>query len=195
MADITISNMTAATAFSGADVIPLVSGGANKKVSAANLFANIQDPVVINSQSEDNDTIIKGQTDPSLVFVDASANKVGISNNAPVSVLDVDGDFTVNGPIYNKSVNTQTASGAVDLTTALTIVDSTSATALQIGSGANGQIKTIVRKNSGSLTLVASGTTFIGGTTVTFAAAGSSIRLQFMSSAWYVIGGFNSTLA
>lgn len=195
MADIKISDMTAATAFAGTAIIPIVDTGANKKLTAINLFANIQDPVVINSASEDNDTIIKGQTDPSLVFVDASANRVGISTNAPASVLDVDGDMSLNGPVYNKSVDTQTASGTVSLTTSTTIVDSTSPVALQIGPGTVGQIKTVVRKNSGSLTLSASGTTIVGGSTVTFTAAGSSIRLQFLGTTWFIIGGFNSTLA
>lgn len=195
MADIKISDMTAATAFTGTAIMPIVDTGSNKKITATNLFANIQDPVVINSILENNDTIIKGQTDPNLVFVDASANKVGISNNAPASLLDVNGDFSVNGPIYNKSFNTQTASGTVDLTTAVTIVDSTSSAALQIGPGIAGQIKTIVRKNSGSLTLVGSGATIIGGSTITFTATGSSVRMQYLNSAWYVISGFNSTLA
>lgn len=195
MADIKISDMTAATAFTGAAILPIVDSGSNKKITATNLFANIQDPVVINSILEDNDTIIKGQTDPTLVFVDASANKVGVSTNAPAALLDVDGDLGINGPVYNKSVSTQTASGAIDLTTSTTIFDSTSSAALQIGPGTVGQIKTIVRKNSGSLTLVASGTTIIGGTTITFTAAGSSVRLQYLGTSWYVIGGFNSTLA
>lgn len=195
MADIKISDMTAATAFTGTAIIPIVDTGSNKKITATNLFANIQDPVVINSILEDNDTIIKGQTDPTLVFVDASANKVGISTNTPASLLDVDGDLTLNGPFYNKSYNIQTASGTVDLTSAVTIADSTSTIALQIGPGSPGQIKTIVRKNSGSLTMIGSGSTIIGGTTITFTVAGSSVQLQYLNSAWYVIGGFNSTLA
>lgn len=195
MPDIKISDMTTATGFSGSAIVPIVESGANKKVSAITLFANIQDPVTINSGSEDNDTIIKGQTDPSLVFVDASADKVGVSTNAPAHVLDVDGDLGINGPVYNKSYDTQTASGTVSLTTATTIVDSSSAVALQIGAGSPGQIKAIVRKGSGSLTLAASSTTIIGGTSVTFTSAGSSVTLQFLNSAWYIVSGFNSTIA
>jgi hypothetical protein len=195
MADITISGMTAATAFAGSAIVPIVDAGSNKKVSAATLFANIQDPVVMNSASENNDTIIKGQTDPALVFVKASTNRVGISTNAPGSLLDVDGDLSVNGPEYNKSFSTQTSSGAVDLTTRTTIVDASSPIVLQIGAGLVGQYKSIYRKSSGSLTLNAVGTTIIGGSTITFTSAGAAVNLQYINSAWYINSGFNVTLA
>lgn len=194
MADIKISDMTSATAFAGSAVMPIVVSGTNQKISATNLFGNIQDPVVVNSLSENNDTVIKGQTDATLFYVDASTNRVGFSTSTPQTLVDVDGSLTVAGVIYNNSLNTQAVSGSVDLTTATTVVDSASATALQIASGTSGQIKTIVRKGSGSVTMTTT-STIIGGSTITLNAIGSSVVVKFIDGAWYIVGGYNVTLS
>ncbi|HET8685779.1 MAG TPA: hypothetical protein VFM18_03840, partial [Methanosarcina sp.] len=189
MPDIKISDMTTATAFSGSDVVPIVEAGTNKKVTATNFFANIQDPVVVNSLNEDNDTVIKGMTDSQLVYVDASTNRVGFSTNTPLTLVHVDGDITLNGVEYNGNYDTQTASGTLNLTTRSTIVDSSSAVAIQLGNGTfPGQEKTILRKGSGSVTISATGT-IIGGSTITLNAAGSAVTVRYLNSAWYITGG------
>lgn len=195
MPDIKISDMTTATAFSGSDVVPIVEAGTNKKVTATNFFANIQDPVVVNSLNENNDTIIKGMTDSQLVYVDASTNRVGFSTNTPLTLVHVDGDITLNGVEYNGNYDTQTASGTLNLATRSTIVDSSSAVAIQLGNGTfPGQEKTILRKGSGSVTISATGT-IIGGSTITLNAAGSAVTVRYLNSAWYITGGFNATLS
>lgn len=194
MADIKISDMTSATAFAGSAVIPVVESGSNKKISASTLFANIQDPVVINSASEDNDTVIRGQTDAHLIYVDASTNRVGFSKNIPATLVDIDGDLTINGVVYNASANTQTVSGSIDLTTSSTVIDSSSAVAAQIGGGLNGQTKTILRKGSGSVTITTTNT-ITGGSTITLNVIGSSVVLRYIGAAWYIVGGYNATLS
>lgn len=194
MADIKISDMTTATGFTGNAVVPIVESGTNKKVSAATLFANIQDPVVINAASEDNDTIIKGISDPALIYVDASLNRVGFSTSTPQHTVDIDGDVSINGPLYQPNYNVQTVSGSVDLTSGTTIVDSSSSVAVQVGTGIEGQSKTILRKGSGTVTITTTGT-LIGGSTVTLSTIGGSITLKYLNAAWYVQSGFNATLA
>jgi len=44
MADQKISELTAATSAASADLIPIVQGGSNKKLTVANLFANLNSP-------------------------------------------------------------------------------------------------------------------------------------------------------
>lgn len=46
----------------------------------------------INTTAADSDTQIQGVTDPNLVFVDASTDRVGIGTNAPSTKLDVNSD-------------------------------------------------------------------------------------------------------
>lgn len=47
--------------------------------------------IVLNEQGANTDTRIEGDADIDLFVVDASADKIGISTNAPVELLDVDG--------------------------------------------------------------------------------------------------------
>lgn len=196
MADIKISDMTASTSFSGNAVIPIVETGLNKKVSAITLFANIQDPVVINSASETNDTIIKGSSDANLIHVNATLNAVGIGFAAPLTKLDVNGSFRFTGIEARASSDNQNTSGALNMATDSTIVDSASAIALQIPPGMfEGQMKTIYRKNSGSLTMSAgAGTSIVGASSVTFTVVGSAISLQFLGSVWFIRSIVNCTL-
>lgn len=194
MADIKISDMTTATGFTGNAVVPIVDSGTNKKVSATTLFSNIQDPVTINAASEDNDTIVKGISDPALIYVDASLNRVGISISTPQHLFDVDGDMRINGPLYQPNFNTQSVSGSLDLTTGTTIIDSASSVAARLGSGTEGQTKTILRKGAGSVTITTS-STLIGGSTITLSSVGGSVTLRYLNAAWYLQSGFNATLA
>ena len=48
MADQKISELVAATSAAGADLLNIVQGGSNKKLTVANLFANLDTPVIIN---------------------------------------------------------------------------------------------------------------------------------------------------
>ena len=53
--------------------------------------------VTINNDKVDCDTVVKGANDVDLIHVDASADKVGISEAAPDSTLEVGGTFHVTG--------------------------------------------------------------------------------------------------
>jgi hypothetical protein len=55
---------------------------------------------VINGAGEDKDTRIEGDTDEYLIFVDASTNRVGISQPTPAHTLDVDGEVNTNNWYY-----------------------------------------------------------------------------------------------
>lgn len=56
--------------------------------------AELNAAVVINQGGLDYDTRIEGDTEPNLLFVDASTDRVGIGTNAPDTDLDVHGDVT-----------------------------------------------------------------------------------------------------
>lgn len=193
MADKKISQFVSASAFSGADIIPIVQGGANKKLTFANLFNAVNVAQNYNTTQADIDFKYSGVLSTHLLFIDASEDKIGVNNPTPEETFDVGGSFSSNGIERTKSFNTQTSSGAVSLTSATTIVDSVSAVAATLANGKEGQKKTIILKGSGSVSLT--GTSFGGFTTVTFNSVGDTLSLMFIDGAWYVLNGYGVTIA
>ena len=193
MAERRFSEMPAATAMAGADIIPVVQGGTNKKVTIANLFAKVNTPVMINEAMADQDTVIRGDNDSALFSADASSDKIGIGIAVPTEKLDVVGNVKVSGILRTSGFNSQTAAGAVSLTTDTTFVASASAFAASLGDGSEGQVKNIIATNVGPITLTASNPG--GWTNVTFAQNGATAQLKFINGKWYIMGSRAVTIA
>ncbi len=70
--------------------------------------------LVVNEQGNDADTRIEGDTDPNLVFADASTGRVGIGTGTPAQKLDVSGMIAGKGFIPAVTVVTPDENG--DLT-------------------------------------------------------------------------------
>jgi len=86
---------------------------------------------------------------------------------------------------------------AIDVTSAVTEVNATSAThAGALADGVAGQIKMILNTStSGTNNVVITPANLAGGTTITLDAPGESAVCIFKASKWYVIGGHNPTVA
>lgn len=86
---------------------------------------------------------------------------------------------------------------AIDVTSAVTEVNATSAThAGALADGTAGQIKMILNTStSGTSNVVITPANLAGGTTITLDAPGESAVCIFKASKWYVIGGHNPTVA
>lgn len=86
---------------------------------------------------------------------------------------------------------------AIDVTSAVTEVNATSAThAGALADGTAGQIKMILNTStSGTNNVVITPANLAGGTTITLNAPGESAVCIFKASKWYVIGGHNPTVA
>jgi len=86
---------------------------------------------------------------------------------------------------------------AIDVTSAVTEVNATSAThAGELADGTAGQIKMILNTStSGTNNVVITPDNLAGGTTITLDAPGESAVCIFKASKWYVIGGHNPTVA
>jgi len=80
---------------------------------------------------------------------------------------------------------------AIDVTSAVTEVNATSAThAGALADGVAGQIKMILNTStSGTSNVVITPANLAGGTTITLNAPGESVICIFKASKWYVIGG------
>lgn len=63
-------------------------------VSGSSTF---QQGISVNASGINSDTVVQGENDSSLIFVDASADRVGIGTNAPTTKLDVSGSLRASG--------------------------------------------------------------------------------------------------
>ena len=198
MADQKISELPVATFAAGADLLNIVQGGSNKKITMANFMANIKSPTVLNVDGGDTDTRIKGLNDDQLIFADASTDKVGFGTDTPTEKIDCVGNLAVSSGFIRESQTPQALSGVgalvVNATTAITTVSGAGAITLTIADGVVGQRKTI------SVILAAAAISLSGSnvraTTITTSSTGATLQLQWISSKWQVISnvGFAVTL-
>ena len=196
MADQKISELVAATSAAGADLLNIVQGGSNKKLTVANLFANLDTPVIINESGGDKDTRIEGLNDNNLLYVDASTDRVGVGVATPSQKLDVNGDVAISGGSLYLSQTAQSATGTstADLTKAVTeLTLSSGSDAASLANGTVGQIKIfVVVGGSGSCVLTP--TTLNGGTTITFNAVGDAVTLLYVATVGWTVIGSNSVV-
>jgi len=95
--------------------------------------------------------------------------------------------------ISSQTPQTLTGAGAVDIITATTLLITTSADALTLADGAEGQRKLIIMKtDGGDGTLTPAHLS--NGSTITFDDAGDSADLVFIDGSWNMVGG-TATLA
>ena len=97
MADSKISALTALTTAAAADVLPIVdtSATATKKITITDLFTG----TVFNEDGDSVDTRFEGNTKQDLLFIDGSADKVGINFDSPALRLHVVND-QASSPVY-----------------------------------------------------------------------------------------------
>jgi hypothetical protein len=198
MADQKISELNAATSAAGADLLTIVQGGSNKKLTVQNFLANLNSPVIVNENGADQDTRVEGSTDENLIFVDASADKVGISTNAPQEKLDVDGNLAISGGFLRLSQTPQSASGTAtgSLTTSVTSFTlTTGGDSLSLANGVAGQVKhVVVIGGVGSCTVTP--TTRLGFSSVTMNGAGDTLTLMYVddTSGWALMAQHGCTV-
>jgi hypothetical protein len=198
MADQKISELTAATSAASADLLTIVQGGTNKKLTVENFLGNLNSPVIFNQvQNPANDVQFRGDTDVNTLFVDASTNRTGFGTNTPSEKADVSGNLAISGGFlrHNQTPEVITGSGsniAVDLTKAISVVSVDGTSSLAIAAGVEGQIKHIVLTTAQTVTITP--TQRNGYASIAINAAGESVTLIYLASAWHVLGGNGYTL-
>lgn len=198
MADQKISELTAATSAASADLLNIVQGGSNKKLTVANFLANLNSPVVINEVGADQDTRIEGDNDANLLYTDASTDKVGIGISTPTEKLDVYGNLAITNGYLRLSSTPQSLSGngslVVNTTAAVTYLTTTGAATLSFNDGVQGQEKTITMiADAGDAVLTP--TSAAGFTTITFNDVGDTVRLIFLNTKWRILSNYGATVA
>jgi len=200
MADQKISELPVATFAAGADLLNIVQGGSNKKITMANFMANIKSPTVLNVDGGDTDTRVKGLNDDQLIFADASTDRVGFGTDTPTEKVDVVGSLAVSNGYIRESQTPQAISASsgthvVNATTAITTVSGSGAITLTIANGVVGQRKTIAVILAASTIGLTVGSN-VRATTITTSSTGATLQLQWIDSKWQVISnvGFSVTL-
>jgi hypothetical protein len=198
MADQKISELTAATSAASADLLNIVQGGSNKKLTVANFLANLNSPVVINANGADQDTRIAGDNDANLLYTDAGTDKVGLGTSTPTEKLDVYGNLAITNGYLRLSSTPQSLSGSgslvVNTTAAVTYITTTGSATLSLGDGVQGQEKTLTMiTDAGDAVLTPSSTA--GFTTITFNDVGDTVRLIFLNTKWRILSNYGATVA
>ena len=125
------------------------------------------------------DTLFNVVANPSTTPINNKVSTANIFNNIPTYIG------------LKQTADTLNASGAADITTAVTLVNSTSGTtAVSLATGTDGQIKTIVF-TAGTNPVNITPTNLAGYTSITLSAVGRTVTLMFKNSYWYIIAGNN----
>jgi hypothetical protein len=198
MADQKISELTAATSAASADLLNIVQGGSNKKLTVTNFLANLNSPVVINANGADQDTRIAGDNDANLLYTDAGTDKVGVGTSTPTEKLDVYGNLAITNGYLRLSATPQSLSGSgslvVNTTAAVTYITTTGSATLSFGDGVQGQEKTLTMITDGGDAVLTPSST-AGFTTITFNDVGDTVRLIFLNTKWHILSNYGATVA
>jgi len=100
----------------------------------------------------------------------------------------ISGTATFSGLVLETGVQAISGAGAINITTKRTDITTTAADAYTLANGAVGQIKKIVMVVDGGDATITP-TTLLGYTTITLAAVGESVVLQYGTGGWAIIGG------
>ena len=96
---------------------------------------------------------------------------------------------------FDSTPQALTANGAINLTTAVTTVNSAGGVlALTLANGSIGQLKVIIMLTAGNNAVITP-TALHGGTTITMNAVGDTVTLLYTSTGWAIIGSNSVVIA
>lgn len=214
MADLKISQLSPASYAASADLFNIVQGGINKKLTTANLFANIKSSVIFNPASESLNLRMLSPNDSHLFYLDETSDNIGISTNNPQEKLDIDGNLNI-GSTWNSvnqtgggflringtdTLNATGTNNPLNLLTAVTKIVPNGSTTGTIGPGVEGQIKQIfLASNQGTFRLDMTASGGAGFASALFDSIGDSLTLQYLGTPaggkWFIVAsnGINIT--
>jgi hypothetical protein len=196
MADQKISELVAATATSAADLLTIVQGGTNKKITVSNFLANLNSQIIVNSLNADQDTRVSGLQDDNLVYVDAGNDRVGFGTETPVEKVEVNGNLAIDGFLrMNQPPQVIQGFGSqiVNTATSTTLVITEGVTQLVLGNGVPGQLKTIIIKTHAANAELLPTNPASNYQKIVFTAVGQTATVQFIDGKWYIISLVGAT--
>jgi hypothetical protein len=93
--------------------------------------------------------------------------------------------------VNNTATQTLSTTGVLDLSKPITVITTTTSNfTVTVGSGTEGQMKTVLLKNTTGGVVTLSGL-FSGYSTVQLSAIGDSVRMIYLTGEWFIQGGIN----
>lgn len=132
--------------------------------------------------------------------VNSAGSGTTISNAVTLSgATTLSGAVTLGAALVG-SVDTRTDAGAVSLTSVVTLVATTTASALTLAAGTAGQIKILsMTTNGGDATLTPAGGILSPSagllTTITFNSVGDAVILVYTGAKWAIVSNYGCALA
>lgn len=129
---------------------------------------------------------VEGDTDPNMIFVDASVDRVGIGEGVPTSTLDIDGSMAL-------PTSAISSSPTADGTQHTLLVDATAANrtiTLPAASGVSGRIYVIkkIDSSANTVTIDPNAAELIdGAATKVLSAQWDSLTIQSDGTSWFII--------
>ena len=194
-----ISQLSTAVTLNAADTVMIVQTGINKQSSFTNILKNLNsgDTIRINPLQSAIDSSVATLNDPFALFMDGSANYVGVGTNTPQSKLHVNGNLQIGSStsdgilVQSSEIITYTATNQTNGNTlALSPLREGSIINCNVGvtglfslpSGSNGQTKTIVVNTLDTGKTATLSLLGVGFGHVTFNAIGQTVTLKFFSA-------------
>lgn len=207
MADRKYSELSAASALTGTEILAVTQSSATVRTTAqaiANL-APIPTTIDLEDTGGDHDLTLSCAENltgnRTLEIIVSNANRqLTISGDTVLgggTMVDLDDSQTLSNKTLQTprtAVQTLSGPGAVNTTTGATRVTTTGADALTLADGSEGQLKFIVMMvDGGDGTLTPAN--FGNGTTITFNDVGDSVLLIFLGTDWWIVSNNGCTVA
>jgi hypothetical protein len=95
MAEIKVSQLPTATSMLGPDLLMIVSGTSNKKITFENMVKSVRTDLVVNSNNEAASLRVFSLASDDLLITDPVLGRVGVGTTAPGALLHVNGNLKV----------------------------------------------------------------------------------------------------
>ena len=135
---------------------------------------------VFNEQGNDADFRVEGDTNASMLFVDASTDRVGIGTATPNSKLQVVGSFSAGYVAKTADYTLDVTDYTVDCTGSFTIT-------LPTAVGITGRLYNVKNSGTGTITVATTSSQTIDGLTTQSVPAGSSMEVQSTNTNWIIL--------
>lgn len=93
MAEIKVSQLPTSVGMLGPDLLMIVSGNSNKKITFENLLKSVRTDLIVNSNQEAASLKVYSQSGTNLLITDPILGRIGVGTISPAALLHVNGNF------------------------------------------------------------------------------------------------------
>jgi len=135
MAEIKVSQLPTSTGMLGPDLLMIVSGSNNKKITFENMVKSVRTDLVVNSNNEAASLKVYSQSGNNLLITDPILGRIGVGTNAPAALLHVNGNLKLGGAATSGVLISSYETLLVDGTSSKTAIPGIGITRITFDSG------------------------------------------------------------